>query len=173
MDSTIIDALSGNISWSQSAGILFKILAAFLLTLPVAWERERTTQRVGLRTFPMVAVASCGYMLLGMLVLGPTSDAQARIIQGLMTGIGFVGGGAILKEGGTVRGTSTAASIWTTGIIGASIAYEYYAIAIIVSIVNYLAFRLLTPLVHQIDRAEKAAKQKQQQHQEQEQEEPV
>jgi putative Mg2+ transporter-C (MgtC) family protein len=110
----------------------------------------------------MAAVASCGYVLVAVEVVGATADAQARIIQGLITGIGFIGGGAILREDGNVRGTSTAASIWTTGIIGAAIAYDNYGVAIIVSIVNYLAFKLLTPVVHKIDRVERAAREKKQ-----------
>jgi putative Mg2+ transporter-C (MgtC) family protein len=144
------------IPWLTLGHYLLKTLVAFLLALPIAWEREQTTHRVGLRTFPLVAVASCGYVLMSVAVVGSDADPQARIIQGLMTGMGFIGGGAILREDGMVRGTSTAASIWTTGIIGASVAYEYYAIAVIVSIINYVTFRTLTPVVHSIDRREQA-----------------
>ncbi len=70
----------------------------------------------GLRTFPLVGIASCGYLL----IVGapPNSADQSRVLQGLITGIGFVGGGAILREGATVRGTATAASIWNAGVIG-------------------------------------------------------
>lgn len=105
--------------WALLAVDLFKIAAAFLLALPVAWERERSTRIMGLRTFPLVAVASCGYVLIAVAVVGAREDAQSRIIQGLMTGIGFIGGGAILKEGASVRGTATAASFWTAGALGA------------------------------------------------------
>jgi putative Mg2+ transporter-C (MgtC) family protein len=154
--------IPGIISWAQLGEYVLKILVAFLIALPIAWERESTTRRIGLRTFPMAAVASCGYVLVAIEVVGENADAQARIIQGLITGIGFIGGGAILREDGNVRGTSTAASIWTTGIIGAAIAYDNYAIAIVISIVNYLAFKLLTPLVHKIDAAERAAREKKQ-----------
>jgi putative Mg2+ transporter-C (MgtC) family protein len=165
--------LLNTIPWAQVGEYSLKILVAFVLALPIAWERELTTQRIGLRTFPLVAVASCGYVLVSLEVLGANSDAQARIIQGLITGIGFIGGGAILKDGGTVRGTSTAASIWTTGIIGAAVAYEYPAISVIISIVNFVAFRMLTPVVHQIDRnrAELAALEKEQEEKKQEQQE--
>src|SRR5579864_480076 len=98
--------------WSQIWISLAKILLAYLLTLPVGWEREKEAHSVGVRTFPIVAMAACGYLL-----LSPSNDAASpsRLLQGLITGIGFVGGGAILKEGATVRGTATAASIWSTG----------------------------------------------------------
>ena len=106
-----------------------------ILTLPIGWERFRSTRTMGLRTYILVAVASCGYVLVAIAVLGADSDAQARIIQGLMGGIGFIGGGAILKEGANVRGTATAASIWTTGAMGAAIGYSLYEIALLLSVV--------------------------------------
>jgi putative Mg2+ transporter-C (MgtC) family protein len=152
--------ISIHIAWLTIGAYLLKILVAFLLALPIAWEREQTTRRLGLRTFPLVAVASCGYVLMSLAVVGSNADPQARIIQGLMTGMGFIGGGAILREEGMVRGTSTAASIWTTGIIGAAVAYEYYSVAIIISIINYMTFRTLTPVVHRIDRREQAEQEK-------------
>jgi putative Mg2+ transporter-C (MgtC) family protein len=52
---------------------------------------------MGLQTFPLVAVASCGFIIVGVQVLGWQAEPQAQLIQGLMTGIGFIGGGAILK----------------------------------------------------------------------------
>lgn len=144
--------------WMELSVNLFKIAVAFVLTLPIAWEREQSTRIMGLRTFPLVAVASCGYVLVALSVIGPNEDAQARIIQGLMSGIGFIGGGAILKEGVNVRGTATAASVWTTGALGAAIAYSRYEVAVLLSIVNYATLRLLTPVEEEVgknDRREK------------------
>lgn len=133
-------------NWQQIWPDLLKILVAFLLALPVAWERERSTRLMGLRTFPIVAVASCAYVLVGIAVTNDSDDARARIIQGLMSGIGFIGGGAILKEGTTVRGTATAATVWTTGAVGAAVAFGRYEIAIITAMINFLVLQLLTPL---------------------------
>lgn len=126
---------------------LLKIVGAFLLALPIAWDREKSTRIMGLRTFPLVAVASCAYVLIAVVVLGGDKDAQARIVQGLITGIGFIGGGAILKDsGGSVRGTATAASVWTTGAVGAAVAYGRIEIAVIISVINFLTLRILTPI---------------------------
>lgn len=130
--------------WQQRVFHLLKVIGAFALTLPIAWERERTTRAIGLRTFPLVAVASCGYVLIASVVVGENAEAQARIIQGLMTGIGFIGGGAILKEAGSVRGTATAASIWSTGAVGGAIAYNHIDIALVISLINFLTLRLFT-----------------------------
>ncbi len=135
------------LDWRQLLEHLLKIAGAYLLVLPVAWERERATRIMGLRTFPLVAVASCAYVLVAVGVVGMESDAHSRIIQGLMTGVGFIGGGAILKEGANVRGTATAASVWSVGALGAAVGYGRWEIAIVLSIVTFLTLRLLTPVV--------------------------
>ncbi|MGI0486746.1 MgtC/SapB family protein [Pantanalinema rosaneae CENA516] len=133
-----------------------KIVIAFLLTLPIAWERERHTRSMGLRTFPLVAVASCGYVLTALGFLETDENAKARIIQGLMVGIGFIGGGAILKEGVNVRGTATAASVWAIGALGAAVGYGQYEVAVLMSIVNYFTLRVLTPIGQRIDRIDRS-----------------
>jgi putative Mg2+ transporter-C (MgtC) family protein len=130
---------------------LMHLAVAFVLALPVAWEREQSTRLMGLRTFPLVAVASCGYVLIAVAVVGSAEDAQARIIQGLMSGIGFIGGGAILKEGANVRGTATAASVWATGALGAAAAYGQYEIAVLLAAITFLTLRFLTPVKNQLD----------------------
>jgi putative Mg2+ transporter-C (MgtC) family protein len=80
--------------------------------------------------FPLIAVGSCVYVFLGQqLFTGAASNEQADMLQGLMTGIGFVGAGAIIKGRDEVHGVATAAAIWTTGAIGASVAYGFYILA--------------------------------------------
>lgn len=127
---------------------LFKISASFLLSIPLALEREyfSRTRSMGLRTFPLVAVASCGYVLVGDSFIGDNPGAKARIMQGLMTGIGFIGGGAILKGNDHVRGTATAVSLWSTGTVGAAVAHNRFEIAILIVALNFLALRVLSPL---------------------------
>lgn len=134
------------IEWTKILSHLGHIVFAYLLALPVAWDREKEARSAGLRTFPLVAVASCGYILLAANVLAGSPESQSRIIQGLITGIGFIGGGAILKDRGNVRGTATAASIWNTGAIGGAVAFGRYEIAIVLSVINFITLRLLTPL---------------------------
>jgi putative Mg2+ transporter-C (MgtC) family protein len=121
------------------------LVLALLIALPVGWDRERATRAVGLRTFPLVAVGSAAYVMIARTALTPDADAQSRIIQGLITGIGFLGGGAIIKTSDRVRGTATAASIWSTAAIGAAVAYEHLEIALLLSAINFIALRLLRP----------------------------
>jgi putative Mg2+ transporter-C (MgtC) family protein len=136
--------------WQEAWRDLQHIGIAYGLTALIGWDREKEAHSAGLRTFPIVGMASCGYLM----VLGNQADvaAQSRVLQGLITGIGFVGGGAILKEGATVKGTATAASIWNAGVIGAAVAMGRYEIAILVALLNLLTLRALLPLKQRLDR---------------------
>jgi putative Mg2+ transporter-C (MgtC) family protein len=120
------------------------IAVAYLLTASIGWESEREEHGAGVRTFPIVGMASCGYLLL--MGYRPESADQSRLLQGLITGIGFIGGGAILKEGSTVRGTATAASVWNAGVIGAAVAMNHYGIAVTLALFNLFTLRALLPL---------------------------
>lgn len=116
-----------------------KLFAALLLALPVAWDREKNSRDAGLRTFPLVSIGACAYILIGQTFIGDGDpNAMARIVQGLMTGIGFVGGGAILKNKDHVTGTASAASIWVTGAVGAAVGFGYWDFAIALSLFNFL-----------------------------------
>jgi putative Mg2+ transporter-C (MgtC) family protein len=132
--------------WLAGGSDLIKLAIAYCLALPVGWYREHEAHTIGLRTFPVVAMASCGYVLLGSSAAGIGPDGQSRIIQGLITGIGFVGGGAILKSENQVRGTATAASIWCTGVVGAAVAQNRYLLAAALAALNLFALRVLMPL---------------------------
>jgi putative Mg2+ transporter-C (MgtC) family protein len=133
--------LSGiQIEWPLVWSNLLYLTAAYLFALPVALDRERASRGAGLRTFPLVAVAACGYTLVGISALDST-DAEARVLQGLITGIGFIGGGATLKGNGTVHGTATAASIWNTGLIGMAVALGRFEIALLMSFINFVTLR--------------------------------
>lgn len=134
-----------DIDWTVIVTHLMQIGIAFVLALPVAWNRELEERSAGLRTFPLVAVAACGYMLTGLEVLTST-DAESRVLYGIIAGMGFIGGGAILKRDKRVSGTATAASLWNTGAIGVAVAFHRYEIAIVLSAINFLTL-LLGPSV--------------------------
>lgn len=127
---------------------------AFLLALPVAWDRERAARSLGLRTYPLVAMASTAYLLVARAVFEGDGGAQARLFQGLMTGIGFLGGGAIVKRGLSVHGTATAASIWSTAAVGAAVAYWRFEIAIVLSLANFAVLRWLRPVKERVGKDE-------------------
>lgn len=125
---------------------VINLVVAYALALPIGWNREREERSAGIRTFPLVAMAACGFVLVAIGVLGKDSSGQARILEGLITGVGFIGGGAILKHGTQALGTATAASLWATGALGAAVGYGLYDIAVILSVVTYVTLRYLAPL---------------------------
>ena len=141
------------IDWSQGLEDVIKLLAAYFLALPVGWYREREAHSVGVRTFPVVSVASCGYVLLGTQSAHMSLEAQSRIIQGVVAGIGFIGGGAILKSESGVHGVAAAASIWNIGVVGAAVAQDRYLLAAVLAALNLFTLRLLLPLKNKLDEA--------------------
>jgi putative Mg2+ transporter-C (MgtC) family protein len=137
-------------NWQEIWSNFEHVGLAYILTATIGWETERETQGAGIRTFPIVGMASCGYLLL--VGYHPDAAAQSRLLQGLITGIGFIGGGAILKEGVTVHGTATAASVWNSGVIGAAVAMDHYGIAVTLTLLNLLTLAALLPLKKWLDR---------------------
>lgn len=121
-----------------------RLALAVLLALPIGWERERRSRSAGLRTYPLVALCVCGFLLLGQKVAwGP--DEQADVFYGVLTGIGFVGSGAIIKSREDAGGLGTAVSLWVTGAIGAGLAYGGLLISAALSLISLLVLR--TPLI--------------------------
>lgn len=145
------------LSGSELLRLVLSLVASYLLSLPVGWERKRHSHAyVGLRVFPLVAVGACVYIFIGQqLFTGEHEAEQSQLLQGLMTGIGFIGAGAIIKQAHDVRGVATAASIWTTGAIGASVAYGYIFVAVSLSLINLVILNVTWRLAA---RAEEALK---------------
>jgi len=135
-------------TWNPDEALshLVMLAVAYLLALPIGWNREREERSAGLRTFPLVAMAACGFVIIAIEVIGADSEQQSRIMEGLMTGIGFIGGGAILKQGDRATGTATAASLWATGAIGAAVGYGQLDIAVIMTVVIFLTLSVLSPI---------------------------
>ena len=116
---------------------------AYALAFLIGWNREREDRSAGLRTFPLVAVAACGFVQATEGLAAAEPEAMARIVEGVITGIGFIGGGAILKGGGEVHGTATAAALWATGAIGVAVGLANYDVAVTVCLFTVLTLYVL------------------------------
>ena len=119
---------------------------AYVLAFPIGWNREKEERSAGLRTFPLVAVATCGFVQAAESLTVNSPEALARIIEGLITGMGFIGGGAILRREDSVKGTATAASLWITGAVGVAVGLGSYDVALMLSIATVLTLWCLPPL---------------------------
>ena len=125
---------------------LVALAIAYVLAFPIGWNREQEERSAGLRTFPLVAVASCGFIQAAEGLVATSPEAMARIVEGLITGMGFIGGGAILRRTDSVKGTATAASLWITGAIGVSVGLGSYDVALILSLATIVTLWVIPPL---------------------------
>ncbi|NNE07904.1 MAG: MgtC/SapB family protein [Gemmatimonadetes bacterium] len=137
------------IDFSEVAGHLMHLGIAYLLALPLALDREKEKRSAGLRTFPLVAIGVCAFMLTGLSFF-EGEEARARLAHGLLTGMGFIGGGAILRRGDRVAGTATAASLWNTGGIGMAVAMDRYEIAVVLALVSFLTLRYISRIKREV-----------------------
>jgi len=105
--------------------IIVRMLLSILLGGLIGWERERASKPAGIRTHALVSLGSCMFMLIateGARVWGLTSGVDpTRLAQGLATGVGFLGAGAIIQSGFSVHGLTTAATIWLVCAAGAAV----------------------------------------------------
>jgi putative Mg2+ transporter-C (MgtC) family protein len=136
--------------------MLLNLVVAFALGIPVGWNRERQELGPGLRTYPLLAMGACAYLEIGQFAFRDHIDGQARVFQALVSGIGFIGAGAIIKGRVQVHGLATAVSLWVTVSVGIAASYELFALAAILSGTTLVALRLLKPLKRHPEEADTA-----------------
>jgi putative Mg2+ transporter-C (MgtC) family protein len=129
---------------------LIRLLVALLLGAAVGLEREYHHHIGGIRTNGLVALGAASFTLFGTMVEG--ADSPARVAAQVVSGIGFLGGGVILREGLTIHGLSTAATIWTSAALGVFSGIGYFAQAAIAAVLILGANIALRPIVVLISR---------------------
>ena len=128
----------------EVAQVLLRLLAAVLAGAVVGYERERAGKAAGLRTHILVSLGTCLFVLAGA-GYGMSSDGLSRVIQGIVTGIGFIGAGSILKleDKKDIQGLTTSAGIWMTAAIGVAIGLGEIGLALISAIIAVIVLSLL------------------------------
>lgn len=117
--------------------ILFRILAAMSVGIVIGGQRTRTSHPAGLRTHTLVALGACVVMLTGCLLYQDTNAIYgtgpdpARLGAQVISGIGFLGAGTILRDGISVRGLTTAASLWAVACLGLAAGVGYFQLAFV------------------------------------------
>ena len=115
--------------------ISLRLLCAMVIGLIIGTEREYTNRPAGMRTHILVALGACAVMMTGQMIFvqyrpfGSNAD-PARLGAQVITGVGFLGAGTILRDGFTVRGLTTAASLWSVACLGIAAGGGYYGVAI-------------------------------------------
>jgi len=126
--------------------LLLRPLLALLAGALVGLERSYRGRAAGLRTYALVCLGSALLVVLGEeLSRGPAGGVgdSTRVIQGIVTGIGFLGAGVIVKEGFSVRGLTTAASIWVISAVGVVIGAGFYVLGAIATVLTLALLSIL------------------------------
>ncbi|SDN32548.1 putative Mg2+ transporter-C (MgtC) family protein [Methylobacterium phyllostachyos] len=127
------------------------LLVAFVLGTIIGAERQYRQRTAGLRTAVLVAVGASAFVDLGMRLTGP--DGGVRTVAYVISGIGFLGAGVIMKEGMNVRGLNTAATLWCSAAVGAFCGADLPLEAVFVMVTVLACNTALRPLVNAINRA--------------------
>lgn len=116
--------------------IIMRVLIAFLLGALIGWERERHGISAGIRTYGAISLGSCVF---GIVSISFINSDPSRVAAQVVTGIGFLGGGLIFRQGDKhVSGLTTAATLWATSAVGLAVSLGMYMISILTSLLIFL-----------------------------------
>lgn len=141
----ILDELTAMPEPQQLARIVVRLLAALALGALIGYQRERSGKAAGLRTHLLVSLGTTLFVV-AALEFGMEDDAMSRVIQGLVTGIGFLGAGSIMKirEEKEIRGLTTAAGIWMTAAASVAIGLGQILLGLMAGILAWIVLAVLS-----------------------------
>lgn len=131
--------------------VLFRLALAAVLGAAIGIEREYRQKPAGLRTNILIALGSTLFTTISLTMVS-NGGASDRIAANIITGIGFLGGGAILRSGKSVHGMTTAATIWVNAAIGMAVGLGDYALASLATLVTLVVLALLPPIERYFER---------------------
>jgi putative Mg2+ transporter-C (MgtC) family protein len=143
--------------------IIGRLALSFVLGGLIGWEREHEEKPAGLRTFILVCLGAALFTLVtleaveeaqGLDQVGPVRVDPVRIIASVAQGVGFLGAGTILITRGSVLGLTTAAAIWATSAVGVACGLGLWRIALVGTVLTFVALQVLGPLTPHIGRRE-------------------
>lgn len=143
MDILWEELTSGMPNARQLVHVLIRLIAATLLGAAVGFQRERAGKPAGLRTHILVTLGTAVFVL-ACSGVGMSLDGLSRVIQGIVTGIGFIGAGSILKlsEERDIQGLTTAAGIWMTAAIGVAVGLGSLGVAVLSTVFTLIILTL-------------------------------
>ncbi len=134
---------------------IFRIMLSLFLGSCIGIERKRKGQMAGLRTFSLISMGACIAMILSIYVcqstVGPLRGDPSRIAAQVLSGIGFLGAGAIIQMKGSVRGLTTAAGIWIIATIGMSVGCGLYLMSVAATVLVLFVLTLLERIEHRVN----------------------
>jgi putative Mg2+ transporter-C (MgtC) family protein len=135
------------------ARITVRLIVAMIFGAVIGIQRERAGKPAGLRTHMLVALGAAVFVIASG-EFGMNPDSISRVIQGLVTGIGFLGAGAILKlyERRAVEGLTTAAGIWMTAALGVAVGLGRFGLALVATLLAWMTLSLVRQMEHILNR---------------------
>ena len=130
--------------------IIIRILVSFILGVIVGIERGISHKTVGFRTLSLVCVGSTGFTLVS--IYGFQEVDTSRVAAQIVTGIGFIGAGAILHKGYMTKGLTTAAALWVAAAIGMACGTGMFVLAFVITLMSLILLWVLKPFKIQLDR---------------------
>jgi putative Mg2+ transporter-C (MgtC) family protein len=152
-----------NVVWEELAAgfpdaasmvrITVRLIVAMIFGAVIGIQRERAGKPAGLRTHMMVALGAAVFIMASG-EFGMNADSISRVIQGLVTGIGFLGAGAILKlyDKRAVEGLTTAAGIWITATSGVAVGLGRFGLALLATLLAWMTLSLVRQMEHMLNR---------------------
>jgi putative Mg2+ transporter-C (MgtC) family protein len=135
------------------ARITVRLIVAMIFGAVIGIQRERAGKPAGLRTHMLVALGAAVFVIASS-EFGMNADSISRVIQGLVTGIGFLGAGAILKlyDKRAVEGLTTAAGIWMTAALGVAVGLGRFGLALVATLLAWMTLSLVRQMEHILNR---------------------
>jgi len=157
MDIILEELTAGLPDARQTTRIVIRLLVAMLLGAIVGIQREQTGKPAGVRTHMLVSLGAALFVI-APLEVEMTSADLSRVIQGLATGIGFIGGGAILKlsQEREIQGLTTAAGIWMTAAMGVAAGLGRIGTALLSALLTWFILAVIGKIEHRISQAQAA-----------------
>lgn len=128
---------------------------AAVLGAAIGIERQVHQRKAGLRTNILVSLGAAAFVTLGAFV--PHEDSQSRVAASVVSGVGFLGAGVIFKDGATIKGLDTAATVWCSAAVGALAGWGQLGAALITAVIILLTNTLVRPLVKRIDKKQQTS----------------
>jgi putative Mg2+ transporter-C (MgtC) family protein len=152
MDILWRELTSGLTDLEHIVQVIVRLLAAAVLGSVIGFEREKAGKAAGLRTHILVSLGTCVFVV-ACAGFGMSSDGLSRVIQGIVTGLGFLGAGTILKlnDQRDIKGLTTSAGIWMTAAIGVAVGLGMLGVAILSTITAFIVLAVIRKWESKID----------------------
>ncbi|TMF72367.1 MAG: MgtC/SapB family protein [Chloroflexi bacterium] len=149
-DPEAVPAGADNTHLTGEVDLAIRVCVALALGLILGAEREFRGHPAGLRTIALISAGSCMFTGLGLIPTFGAPVDPTRIAAQIVTGVGFLGAGSILRQGEEVKGLTTAASIWVAASLGMAVGFGYYGVAVFTTVLVVVILVALKPMEERV-----------------------